>query len=105
MTEQLESRTVIGLASYHADEWEELKAFCDDRNTLEESYDEWKNNAEKARGDLELDGFHVEMVDFDLMEFKAWCRLNGKRPTAASRSEFTVLKLRERHASMGMTHN
>lgn len=53
MTEQLERRTAIGLAWYRSDEWEELKAFCDDRSTLEESYDEWKNNAEKARGDLE----------------------------------------------------
>lgn len=105
MTEQSKSRTAIGFAWYRCEAWEELKAFCDDQSKLEKSYDEWKSNAEKAFRDLEHDGFHVETIDFDLKEFKAWCQLNRKPPTAASRSEFAVLKLRQWHESMGKTQD
>lgn len=51
--------------------------------------------------EIELDqvanGQELVAVDFDLEEFKAWCLANGKKRVAASRSEFTVNKLRETH--------
>ena len=60
-------------------------------------HDEWKRGATKALGDLRRQGEHVEPVDFDLNEFKKWCTANAKRPIASSRSEFTVLRLRQLH--------
>ena len=105
MSDQSKSRTAIGFAWYRLDEWQELKAFCDDGNELEKSFNEWKSHAEEALRDLKNDGFHVETIDFDLNEFKTWCQVNRKPPIAASRSEFAVLKLRHRHDSTGKTDN
>lgn len=91
--------TFVGLAWYRAEQWEALTAFCEDRENLEATYEAWRRSAEKALRELRSEGVHVERVDFDLEEFKAWCAANGKRPVGDSRSEFTSLKVRDAHAT------
>ncbi len=99
MTQNSKHGSPVGLAWYRAGEWEDLKAFCEDGSKLEESYEEWKRNAEKALRDIERQGFYVERIDFDLDEFKKWCRANQKQPIGISRSEFAVMKLHARGGS------
>ena len=90
-------KTVVGIAWYRLEQWADLKEFCEDRYDMDATYDIWRKGAEKAMNDLRRDGQEVEIVDFDLDKFKTWCLANQKRPVAASRSEFTVLMLRDAH--------
>ena len=99
MTHQRPNKVAVGIAWYRSGQWDELKAFCEDRETMEGSYDEWKRGATKALQDLRGKGEHVESVDFDLTDFQKWCTARKKRPNASSRSEFTVFRLRELHQS------
>ena len=90
---------IVGIAWYRADQWQSLLDFCEDRENMEGTYEGWRKGVEKAMRGLRSKGQDVEAVDFDLEEFTAWCAANGKRPVAASRSEFTSLKLRSTHTS------
>ena len=97
MTPAKKSRTIMGIAWYRAQEWQALKQFCEDRDSMDATYDIWKKGALEAIRQIRSDGNEAVEVDFDLDEFKMWCSANNKRPVAASRSEFAVLKLRETH--------
>jgi hypothetical protein len=99
MTHEKPKKVAIGITWYRSEQWNELKAYCEDGKTLEGTYDEWKRGATKTLHDLRRQGEHVEQVDFDLGEFQMWCDAHGKKPNASSRSEFTVLRLGQRHQS------
>ena len=99
MTQEKPREVALGIAWYRSEQWEELKAYCEDRETMEHSYDDWKRESTKALHDLQSAGEHAQAVDFDLTEFKKWCAAHKKRPNASSRSEFTVFRLRELHQS------
>ena len=94
MIHEKPTKTAIGIAWYRPDQWEDLKAYCDDREALDDSYEEWKRGATKALHDLRRNGEHAEPVDFDVNEFRKWCEALEKRPVASSRSEFTLFVLR-----------
>ena len=87
----------LGFAWYRPDQWEDLKKFCEDREELEDTYELWKQGAEKAFRDMRASGQTPLKVDFDLVEFKMWCSALNRHPVGASRSEFTATKLRESH--------
>ncbi|MBI4546782.1 MAG: hypothetical protein HY707_02295 [Ignavibacteriae bacterium] len=42
MTRRKKQRTVIGIAWYRPEEWSALKEFCEDWETMDTSYDDWK---------------------------------------------------------------
>jgi hypothetical protein len=91
------SRTIVGIAWYRPEQWDALKEFSEDRDKMDSTYAIWKKGAQKAIRQLRSRRQEAVAVDFDLEEFKMWCAANKKRPVAASRSEFAVLKLRESH--------
>lgn len=95
MTRRKKQRTVTGIAWYRPEQWNALKEFCEDWETMDTSYDDWKRHAEKTLRNLRAKGLHVQPVDFDLQEFKMWCSTNGKRPNAEARSEFAAMKVRD----------
>ncbi|RPH38150.1 hypothetical protein EHM92_00805 [bacterium] len=86
----------VGIAWYRADQYFAVKAFCEDGNAMDPTYETWVTGAEEAVRQLQAQGTRVERVDFDLDDFKSWCFTNGQRPNAASRSAFTSLRLRDR---------
>jgi hypothetical protein len=88
---------IVGIAWYRPDQWNALKAFCDDRDNMDPTYEIWQEGAQKAMRQLRSAGQRVVSIDFDLDEFKMWCSANSKSPNASSRSEFTVFKTRELH--------
>jgi hypothetical protein len=97
MTRKKQSRSIVGIAWYRPEQWVELKEFSEDRDNMDPTHEAWKTGAEKVMHELRSKGERVEPVDFDLDEFKMWCRTNTKRPTAAARSEFASIKLRDAH--------
>jgi hypothetical protein len=99
MSQDKAHTAVLGIAWYRREEWEDLKAYCEDRETMEDSYDDWKREATKALHEFQQSGEHAEAVDFNLHEFQKWCTAHNKLPNASSRSEFTAVRLQELHRS------
>jgi hypothetical protein len=92
-----EPKAIVGIAWYRPEQWISLKDFCEDRDRMDATYEIWEKGAQEAMRQLRSSGEHVVSVDFNLEEFKMWCSANGKRPNAASRSEFTVFRTRDMH--------
>ena len=94
MIREKPTRAAIGIAWYRSDQWEDLKAYCEDPEIMENTYEAWKRGATKALRVLRRNGEHAGPVDFDLNEFRKWCEALEKRPVASSRSEFTLFALK-----------
>lgn len=98
MTKNSQPSAVVGITWYHPDQYLAVKAFCEDRDSMDPTYEVWRSGVEKVMRDLQSRGTKVERVEFDLDEFKMWCSAHAKAPNAASRSAFTSLKLRDMHS-------
>ena len=84
----------IGIAWYQPEQYDDVRSYCDDGDSMDKTFEEWKAGAENAVRELRSEGNEVVPVEFDLEEFKSWCSANGKKPNASSRSAYTVDKLR-----------
>ena len=69
--------------------------FQQTKDTLEETYDEWKANAESRIPDLERARYVLHKVDIDVDELLRWCDSQGCPVDGEARSLFAAAKLRE----------
>lgn len=95
MTQNSTRRIHVGVTWYHQEQYDVVRAYCEDGDSMDKTFEEWKAGAENAVRELRSDGNEVVRIDFDLEEFKLWCSVKGKKPNASSRSEYTVEKLRD----------
>lgn len=85
----------LGVAWYRREQWVRLLEIADDRNNLEDTYEEWKANAERSLRRLTRPGFVPQKVDIDVEELIRWCKLKKRPVNGAARSIFTAEKLRK----------
>ena len=97
MSQMAKPKTLVGITWYRPDQYDAVRTYCDDRDSMDATYQLWKTGVEKAMRQLRSEGNEVVPIDFDLDEFKRWCSANEKRPIASSRSAYTVQKLRDSH--------
>ena len=83
----------IGLAWYSREAWERLRAIADDREKLDDSFEEWERSALQAIGDLASVGRQVRKVPIDVDAYVTWCRECGCRLDSASRAEYVTQQL------------
>ena len=76
--------TILRIAWYSQDQW-----------NIEDTYEEWKANAEKALRDSQNAGISVRKVQIDVDELLAWCKSKNIPVDRASRSEFAIEQLYE----------
>ncbi len=92
---KIHGATVIGVAWYRPDQWQQLRDVSADRDKLEDTYDKWVEDAERAVQGLRKRGLHVVKVDVDVAELALWCE-NQKIPVnGEARSKFAVFKLQQ----------
>ena len=89
-----DNEIVIGIAWFQPESWERLKKIADDRADLDDSYDEWKKNANAALTDIRATGKIVKRVNVDIDELLSWCKAQNKPVSSASRAQFVSGKLR-----------
>ncbi|MAD73210.1 MAG: hypothetical protein CML20_00120 [Rheinheimera sp.] len=89
-----DNQIVIGIAWFQPDSWKRLKRIADDRADLDDSYDEWKKNANAALTDIRATGKIVKRVNVDIDELLSWCKAESKPVNSASRAQFVSGKLR-----------
>ena len=85
--------TVLGIAWYSKDQWERLRQVASDQGNIEDTYEEWMANAEKALQDFKKTSTMTRRVHIDVEELITWCKSKNLLVNGASRSEFANEKL------------
>jgi hypothetical protein len=80
----------IGLAWFTRDAWHRLVAVADDREALDDTFEEWERTALAAIQDLETLGRRIRKVLIDIDALVTWCRENHRRIDSAARSDFVI---------------
>lgn len=91
------SAVAVGCAWYRRDQWQRLREISSDPEKLEQSYEEWVGNAERAIEGMREAGMRVEKVDVDVEELLAWCQTQGVEVDASARAHYAAQQLRHRH--------
>jgi len=78
----------LGLAWYSREDWERLHEIADDRDKLDDAYEDWERQALKMIHDLEVVGRRVRKVPIDIDALIAWCAERKCRIDTAARSEY-----------------
>ena len=89
-------KPILGVAWYTSEQWDRLKVLADDPEAMDDTHNDWLQNATGHVRGLKQQGFQVVKVPLDVGEWVAWCKKNGKELNGAARSEFTSQKVSER---------
>lgn len=92
-TGQQNLKPVIGIAWCDREQWERLKAVADDRDQLDDTFEEWQAKVTEAIRSFEAQGYAVRKATIDVDELVAWCQARGRRNDGPARSEYVSEKL------------
>ena len=84
-----------GIAWYRPEDWQRLREISSDRADLEDTYEEWLDQAEDKFRKIRNAGMDVTKIFVNLDELKSWCEENNLDINADSRSNFAAVKLQE----------
>lgn len=87
---------IVGVAWHTPEQFERLKTVADDADRLDDTYDDWLNNASRLVRKLTKQGLQVVKTPFDVDEWLAWCEESGEPLNGESRSRFTSMKTADR---------
>jgi len=86
-------KSIFGFAWYRKEQWNRLLAVSSDRDSLEETFEEWLEIAQKQFKEFKRRGTDVRRVDVDVEELIHWCQERKKPIDGKTRSEFAAHKL------------
>lgn len=92
----MSNQPVLAFAWYQSDEWYHLKEVVDDPSTLDDTYEEWRNNAESSVAGYRANGYCVDKISIKISELLIWCENKGVKPEGEARAEYTVYLARKR---------
>jgi hypothetical protein len=73
--------------------WERLREIADDRDKLDDTYEDWHRQALTMSHDLEVVGRQIRKVPIDIEALVAWCRERKCRIDVAARAEYVLYLL------------
>ena len=68
-----------------------------DPNGVDESYSQWRKNANNAISELEKNGQSVTKISIKTLELEKWCNERNIEPNGKSRSEYVASLARARN--------
>ena len=80
----------LGVAWYRREQWELLRSTASDPEILEDTYDEWVEEAEKSLKTIRKAGHTPVKVDVDVEELNRWCDQRSKPRNGDSRVEYVI---------------
>ena len=80
--------TELGLAWYSREDWERLHEIADDRDKLDDTYEDWEHQALRVVRDLEAAGRRIRKVPINIESLVTWCAERKCRIDMAARSEY-----------------
>ena len=87
----------MALAWFDANQWAALKRVALDADKLDDTYEEWRCNAENVERRLRQSGFDVIRASINVDALVAWCRSRNKPIDGTSRSEYAAELAAEGH--------
>ena len=84
----MNNKSVTGIAWFNKSDWEEWKRISEDE--IEDSYEEWLDEATMVKKYLEYEGYTVEKVTITPAKFKTWCKKNSRKINSESRSGYVA---------------
>ena len=93
-----DSVQVYGISWFQPEQWERLVEISCDRDQLDDSYEDWNKNANKAIHEFRSQGVTVKKVKLDLEKFLSWCNEEKKQTNGAARSEYVAILMKQSNA-------
>jgi hypothetical protein len=87
---------VVGFAWFDRQQWHRLSEVVDDRNELDDTFEQWERSALEALRSLERQGQRAEKVYIDVEAFVFWCKGKGLPVNGPSRAEYVSFVLQQR---------
>ena len=84
--------TTLNLAFYEKKDWAYFLSVADDRESLEDEWEDWFKNYLKFKLDLIAIGFTVKDINVDIRELLEYCAKNNLKNDGNARSQFVALK-------------
>ncbi len=82
-----------GLPFFSEDEWNAARVGMEDGHTFHDTYAEFLARIEQGERDLRGKGYATVRVHIRMDEFLPWCKANGRKVDAQSRSTYAALKV------------
>lgn len=93
-----EPQIIYSFAWFQPKEWQCLKETVEDPSTLDDTYEEWRKNADKVIGEFRANGQQVRKISIKIDELLAWCEANGMKPESKARSEYAAFVSQQRNS-------
>ncbi|WP_448563327.1 hypothetical protein [Thalassotalea ganghwensis] len=91
-----EQQIVYSFAWFQPEEWQKLKETVEDPETLDDTYQEWRHNAETVIKELRTDGHQVKKISIKISKLLDWCDSKGLKPNSKARSEYAAFLAEQR---------
>ena len=88
--------TVLGVPWYTPEQYERLLEVADDRDNLEDTYEEWKATADKTLKKIEKPGVWHLKIYVDVDELVSWCKFENLPVDGEARTIFVADKVEEK---------
>ncbi len=85
----------FSLCWFDKEQWELLAKI--DPDGVDDSYEEWRKNANEAISNFSANGQNLVKVSIKVAELQEWCKNKGFEPNSSSRSEFAAMLSQQRH--------
>ena len=83
---------VIGIGTYLKEDYDEILSISDDRDTLDQTWEDWKSNKERTKKRLESKGLKLADILVHPKKLVKFCRARGLKINGNSRSRFVSEK-------------
>ena len=90
-------KMVVGFAWFDREQWHRLTEVVDDRNELDDTFEQWERSALDALRTVERQGQRAEKVHIDVDVLVSWCKGKGFPVNGASRSRYVSFVLQQRN--------
>jgi hypothetical protein len=87
---------VIGFGWFTREQWQRLIEVVEDRNELDDTYEQWEKSAVAAMQMIERQGHKVERVYIEVEALVSWCKRKGLTVNGKSRAEYVTQLMGER---------
>ena len=91
---------VVGFAWFDRKQWQRLTKAVEDRNELDDTYEQWEQSALDAVRAIERQGQKVEKVHVEVESLVSWCKEKGLPVNGKSRAEYVTQLMQRRHGQV-----
>ena len=87
---------IIGVCWYKEEQWGRFKEIVSDPENIEDTYQQWRKDAEKAFNEIRASGANIKKVLVDTEEMLMWANEQNRPLNGETRSEYAAFILQHR---------